>query len=952
LRDSFKKRSWGKMKKYTLALFVIIFTMIICTQSNASDEELFTAIVPPDALIILDMSGSMNWDPAGNFAEYPNRKIDIARDVIFDLLDDNNDGEINENDETSLNIRLGYMRFREIGSDDNDDGDPYNGKIKVFKYETDIEAQYNKIWGKVSDTNETAIGCTPLGATLAEAKKYFVEDVNPKDKAIECRPKFIIFITDGSDTVACHGDCSEDAFDMWKRRMLTVQRAKEVYEAGVHVFAVGFGGAMPVHLQKTLNWVAKYGGTDNPLEDNSGDPNAYDITKYTGGCDETDTNADPANYPLSGYAFLATDAEQLSQAIKTIIRYIKEQSFSFTAPTIPSVRLIDKDIVYFSSFIPNDTPFWRGNLKAYKLNEDGTLPVDKDGNPLDSDLIWDASNKLNGIKPDARKIYTVKNNVRTSFEYGNLTNDDLAVTSDSDRADLINHIRGIDAYDVNNNNNKTEERDWKLGDIFHSNVVIVSSPSIFFEDIGFSGPGGFYEKNKDREKVIIAGANDGMLHAFDASNGVELWAFIPKSLLKTLKLMKTAHTYYVDASPKVADVWFDYNNDNKKAANEWRTVLVCGLRKGGKHYFALDITDPLDPKYIWEFPNPNDPYIPNYQDFLDKQIAQSWSDPAIGRVKIMQENNLVEKWVALFGGGYDPLDEKKGTEAITGKVFFVIDMMTGKIIKEFSGLDLMRHSFPAPPTTVDTNSDGYVDRVYIGDLGGQMWVFDLSSNEISNWTGQRLFKAPLEPIEKHNIFYQAAVAFDRYKNPWVYFGTGDKENPTDTSNPQERFYAVKDDGKEDYPRLENNLKDVTDLNTFRLDQTKKGWYIKLEKAGKRLEKVLGKPTVFNKLLYFTTYYYNEKDNPCSVSGEARLYIIEYLSGGGALAVDDLSDLLGNPSERSKIIGEGVPSAPLITVNTKGKGSVIVGTTSGQIHSTKVFSPITTKEILYWREVIP
>jgi len=481
--------------------------------------------------------------------------------------------------------------------------------------------------------------------------------------------------------------------------------------------------------------------------------------------------------------------------------------------------------------------------------------------------------------------------------------------------------------------------------------VIIGSPSKFFTDQGFSGPGGFYEKNMDRKKVIIVGANDGMLHAFDVSNGVERWAFIPNALLKTLESMKTAHTYYVDSSPKVADVWFDYNGDHQKTPDEWRTVLVCGLRKGGKDYFALDITDTLNPKYLWEFPK-----TPGVLD----RIGQSWSEPAIGRVKIEQGSDLVEKWVAFIGGGYDPYDEKKGTEATTGNMFFGIDIMTGEIIKEFSGFNFMVHSFAAPPTAVDTNSDGYVDKVYIGDLGGQMWVFDVSFDGISKksnsqWKGQRLFKAPAGLREKHNIYYQPAVAFDRYGIPWVYFGTGDRENPTDATNPQERFYAVMDDGKgdypyPDYPRVEDDLKDVTNLYTFSPDRTRRGWFIKLEKTGKRLEKVLGKPTVFNKLLYFTTYFYNDRADPCEVAGDARLYVVEYVSGGGAFVLDDY--LIGVPSERSRIIGEGVPSSPTITVNMKGRDSVVIGTTSGDYYSTKVHSPTTLKEILYWREVIP
>jgi type IV pilus assembly protein PilY1 len=535
------------------------------------------------------------------------------------------------------------------------------------------------------------------------------------------------------------------------------------------------------------------------------------------------------------------------------------------------------------------------------------------------------------------------------FDRANLTDSDLDLSPDTNHCnsecqELTSYVRGTDVYNIRSD----QDKHWKLGDVFHSNPVIVGSPSKFFEDEGFSGPGGFHEKNANRTKVVVAGANDGMLHAFNAKTGNEEWAFIPNPLLKTLKLMKTTHTYYVDASPKVADVWFDSNKDNRKTADEWRTVLVCGLRKGGKHYFALDITDTLNPKYLWDFPRAGD-------SSTLTRLGQSWSEPAIGRVKIEQGGDLVEKWVAFIGGGYDPYDEKKGTEATVGNLFFVIDIMTGEIIKEFFGLVLMRHSFAAPPTAVDANSDGYMDKVYIGDLAGQMWVFHVAfdgTTQTSNsqWKGERLFMPPKEPLEKHNSYYQPAVAFDKYGTPWVYYGTGDRENPTDTKNPQERFYAVIDDGKETYPRTETNLKDVTNLNTFSPDNTKKGWFIKLEKSGNRLEKVLGKPIVFNKLLYFTTYFYNDKGDPCSVAGDSRLYIVEYLSGGGAFVLVDY--LQGRPSTRWEVIGEGVPSTPVISLSLQGKAMITIVTTSGEMLSRKAFSADTNKELLYWREVVP
>jgi type IV pilus assembly protein PilY1 len=303
--------------------------------------------------------------------------------------------------------------------------------------------------------------------------------------------------------------------------------------------------------------------------------------------------------------------------------------------------------------------------------------------------------------------------------------------------------------------------------------------------------------------------------------------------------------------------------------------------------------------------------------------------------------------VAFIGGGFDYTNN-------TGKAFFVIDIKTGNIIKEFSGIEGMNYSFAAPPTAVDTNLDGFIDKIYIGDLGGQMWVFDVSfdgasKKSDSRWSGKRLFAAP---SSDYRIYYQPAVAFDRYGIPWVYFGTGDREYPNNLSGPRERFYGVKDDGV-NYMRSETNLLDVTSSNTF-TPTSQSGWYIQLEKPAdkSKSEKVLAKPVVFNKLVYFTTYAYSATVNPCSVPGEAKLYIVEYLSGGGAFTADGLVDLEGDPRTRSQIIGPGAPSTPVITVDVKGKASVTIGTTGDQVLSTPIFSPSKSKETLYWREVIP
>lgn len=1021
------------MKRWILMMLMVMAIGMNAVCLHADDTDLFMVKVPPDVLIILDLSGSMNYVPAGttlyigsddgddsndylvdcsidgpfyaksgpghtkpcySTAQSGNprygdsncngpfyrtsgtghttgcSRLAIAKRAIFDILDDTNDGKTDAKDESSLGVRFGYMRFYACG---NDSGTSYNGGcntlIKTFN------TSYDKINSSVQ--SEGASGGTALAYSLSEAKLY-IEDSKTGDTAAACRKKFVLLITDGEDTLSCGGTGSINQPGDYKRRRETVAKAKALADAGYNVFVVGFGADMPHYLKNTLNWAAKFGGTDNPLTSNSGNLQGYNPSLVTSCQDSTELSHDlgdgthyyadsndPGEAPLSGYAFLAEDASQLGKALTAILKYIQERSYSFTAPTIPLVRIVDKDVGYVSSFIPDDTPFWRGNLKAYTLNSDGTFPVDADGNPLNASLIWDAVEQLKTISPSSRNIYTYINGAMTEFLNGNLSNVDLGFPNDPlydpERQKVVDHIRGIDAYDINQNLNATEERNWKLGDIFHSNAVIVGSPNRNYLDAGFSEAGGFYDTYKNRTKVIIVGANDGMLHAFNASTGVEEWAFIPPSVLKTLQLMPSAHTYYVDASPKVTDVWiYSDPTDTTKSANEWRTILICGLRKGGKQYFALDITDTLNPVFLWEWPRSNDAAT------LAK-VGQSWSDPAVGKVKVEYGGELYERWVAFIGGGLDP-NETKTVKAGIGRAFFAIDIKTGEIIWEYSSdpsvtypntdqKKYMTFSFPAAPTAVDLNGNGYVDRVYIGDLGGQMWAFNVSFDPVNKksntlWSAYRLTMPPASVAEKHPVFYQPAVAFDNYRNPWVYYGTGDRENPLDTTNPPEFFYGVKDDGLGVYPRRENQeLQEISSVNTFTPNPAKKGWYMILERSSQLVEKVLARPVVFDNIVYLTTYAYKGNATGCSIEGDARLYMFYFETGGGALNVDDLTDLKGTPSSQRYIkIGQGVPSNPVISVNNKGVASIVIGTTNNQVFSQQAFSSGTGKSLLYWREV--
>ncbi|GER94903.1 hypothetical protein A45J_2669 [hot springs metagenome] len=252
-------------------LFVIILCLIFSGNVYSDETALFTTVAP-DALIVLDLSGSMNWNPAGGTATSTSlpctssscSRLAIAKTAIFNILDDNNNGTINSSDESSLNIRIGYMRFR----DGNDTGGNYaSGYIRLI---WGIGSRYSRIYcnnatsctittnaGESSSatwiSGERANGGTPLASALNEAKLYL--DANKaSDSAGACRQKFVILITDGADTYACSGDGSENQSDMYKRRRETVAKAKALADAGYKVFVIGFGADMPTCLKRTLNW--------------------------------------------------------------------------------------------------------------------------------------------------------------------------------------------------------------------------------------------------------------------------------------------------------------------------------------------------------------------------------------------------------------------------------------------------------------------------------------------------------------------------------------------------------------------------------------------------------------------------------------------------------------------------------------------------------------------------
>ncbi|MCX5735129.1 MAG: PilC/PilY family type IV pilus protein, partial [candidate division NC10 bacterium] len=544
----------------------------------------------------------------------------------------------------------------------------------------------------------------------------------------------------------------------------------------------------------------------------------------------------------------------------------------------------------------------------------------------------------------------------------NITAARLGVDSTA-RDSLINYILGVDVYDENGNGNTTEQREWKLGDVYHSSPVLVTPP--FVPGDASYQTWSATDAIKNRTTILLTGANDGMLHAFRESDGVELWAFIPPDLLDNIKILSQSggHEFFVDSSPIAADI---------KVGSTWKTIVVFGERRGGAYYHALDITDPTNPTYMWSF--------------TDSKIVETWSEPVIGKVRMDCGTGCTEKYMLFFGGGYDTPSNNA-----LGKAVFGVDAATGVKLWEYyhttgasNDSQYMNFSVPGNPLALDLNNDGYIDRLYIGDVGGQLWKFDLNPTAtlgvahltgglVDNWTGRRFFRpgldsatADLNPpasgeyYPTQAIYYAPSAALDTSGNLWLFFGTGDRNHPTLLTSTN-RLYGMKDTGQT-ATLLETNLVAASTITSTSTITT--GWYLPLATS----EKTLAASNVFNFVSFFNTFTPSTTVACGTGGGDAKTYSMQmttayaamdwstnqfYATSSGSSGGSGSSSSLSNASNtRSKSIGTGIPSKPIVIISDTGVAvttTVVTATTSQQLPSNPAPPPTSMRNILYWKE---
>ncbi len=1032
------------IKTIGLLLFVFfaagfLFAGKVSATAPVTDESaLFTNSTQPDALLLLDLSGSMDWNPAGGTNIWGNSsctgtfysssgtghnvncsRLAIAKRSIFKILDDTGDGTIDSQDEGSLGVRMGYMRYYDCSDSSEEQTGTYSytsgcnqipgSSASSRRY---IGSKYSQIYcnsntsctisstGSYSVGGASASGGTPIAAALQEAKTY-LDAHKAADSAAACRKKFVILITDGADTFACGGNGQECQEHQYKRRRDVVARTKALADSGYKVFVIGFGSALPDYLENTLNWMAYYGGTDNPNQTNAGSVSGF--TPAAPGTCTTETSPssatcydssgshntanfrastnDPGYAALSGYAFLAADADQVADALQTAINIIRQANYSFSQSSIQSARTEDENFVYEGSFEPIDgDPFWKGHLKKYQINADGTV----------GSLLLDAGAVLQSTAASSRTMLkTYKSGALTSFTTANIKDADLGVgtsttTCGASCTSIVGFLRGESAYNVD---------DWKLGDVFRSTPITVGTPSAFFDD-GRDSNNQFAAHRSSHvrtsaagNRLIVAGANDGQFHSFKTGDLTEAWSFVPPNLLTKLKNIAHAthnatapatslsHNYFVDGPVTVADAWLGDGDGTSKTA-DWKTQLVFAEGRGAVNYawssssscdsginsiysttykyycgyHALSLNDSLNPTYMWHIDFADDTARAAKAPYL----GDPWSKMMVGRVRIKVNGVEKEKWVGFIGAGYNGADcSGGGTCDRRGKGFFVIDLSSGQVLWSYTLADnsSMKYSMPAAPAIVDTDNDGFIDTAYIGDLGGNMWRFKFcratdtncgASGATTNWSGGMFFDSASGNIRP--IYTMAALAKDPNGILWVYWGTGDKVDPT-ASNAQEHFYGVKDIDRTSTYSISNIDNITTASGTYDGSSSRVGYRILLTGSG---QKILADPTIFGGVVYFTSYTPPSGNDPCEQGGTASLNAINYATGGGALAA----------GARSMTIGSGIPTAPIISLPPGSGSPDLYVTTSGgggtaaSTQRVNITPPgaVNRTNMLYWKDM--
>ncbi|WP_313298259.1 PilC/PilY family type IV pilus protein [Diaphorobacter sp.] len=631
----------------------------------------------------------------------------------------------------------------------------------------------------------------------------------------------------------------------------------------------------------------------------------------------------------------------LTRAFENIVGDIKAYTTTFSLATKHIAG--DSEASYAAQY---DASNWSGQITA------STVSINSAGDPsLATAPTWNTrtvfETQLSGNGWNTgRKIVTMGTPTATSsgaipFRHASLTTAQKALLNTSyvdgdDSANYVNFLRGDPSqegsgYRVRSEVTSTGTVRHRLGDIVNSKLTAVGAPSARFADIFNPGYSKFKRDNQNRVTMLYVGANDGMMHAFkggldvSAGAGQEVFAYIPGALfhktatadndglLARLGNPLYSHRNYVDATPLVFDIDMARAGgatQTDATVSDWRSVLIGGLGKGGRSYYAIDVTNPANMtsetevarKVLWEFPARNLLPVASGGTCTTKCIDMGFSfgDPVV--VKTARYG-----WVVVLASGYNNADGK-------GHIFLV-NPTNGELLADISTGTENSSGMAHPAAYVLDYSDFTADSIYVGDLEGRVWRFPLNKLEANgNYPAPTLiarFTSPAAtsgtPGAAQPITTQPLIEIDpATRRRYVLVGTGKLLDGSDIlSSQHQSFYAIVDgysdmfstkalDG-DNWPAVRSDFAVVesTDDSTPRKANMngKAGWVIELGVTANVGWRVVGKTTSYNGTVGFSSVL--PSGDECNPSGKSNVYAVSFAAGKSVL--DDHVDFLQRDS---------------------------------------------------------
>lgn len=603
---------------------------------------------------------------------------------------------------------------------------------------------------------------------------------------------------------------------------------------------------------------------------------------------------DAAEYGHGAY-YTANDSNQLTNALNSALQSIRQQISSASAVSANTKRIQEGALIYQARY--NSTE-WTGEVLAYRVNMDGTV----------GSVAWRTSDSGTFPEPADRRIFTYNDDANftgsrgQALTWSNLNaaqQASLTKTGETDNANALKRLSwlrgGSDgvALEAPYAGQRLRSRSSLLGDIVNSDPVYVGK-----QNNGYNVPNdatddtepadsylAYVDGKADETSLLVVGANDGMLHGFDAATGVESFAYVPASVFRKRAISPGAtpglmaltesdysHQFYVDGSFGLGDLY----------DNGWRTYLVGALGYGGRGIFALDMTDrSFDESDIrWERTAPDT----NLSTDPWNDLGYQFGEPTVARMLIGQS----DRYVTIFGNGYD---SNAGRAAL-----YVVDSITGEVIKKLVVTDPDGSTAPNGLSTATAFYDANrrVTHVYAGDVLGNLWKFNLSSSNTNQWSSSLLFKAR-DSDTRQPITAKVRVRQHPEGGRLVIFGTGQYLVSGDKLNTElQTIYGIWDrdlSGNNVVSKLRLLEQEFVNETTSNGQQyrvltqkpidwaTHHGWYINLRVGNAALdgERIVATPSLSKERVLFTTFI--PRSDPCLSGGESWLLGVDGLSGG-------------------------------------------------------------------------